>query len=334
MSLSNNAVDIIKEIHHWYLSGERFLNIQSLPYASLDIFYQLFKEEGVKILYITNETREISIIESLDNMNFKDYRYYSKKSEAKKVNIVNFESALTLSGSIDFDLVIYDDLHCYPTYETEDILNLIFMLVGNNKRAICLSVECVFKSALKIIYPLGKYPYAFVEPLFIQTKVNLREDICTFAYDFINWSIKEQKKVIIYVPGNNRMYDVLEYLRNYYRSRDVPVLENHVSKSKINDINAFNILKMAIIVTNDFDDRIFDYENKNIIVLFADSKLLNYRQIINMCGRVYVKNRTNRSEIVLIGATQSIEVDKSLKITRELNRIAWESGFLSMQKRS
>lgn len=332
--MNNNVDKIIREIDKWYLSGERFLNIQSLPYTLLDMFIKLFKKEDVKILYITNESEKISIIEKLESIGFEDYIYYIKGSELKKVNIVNFEIASALNSDMDFNVVIYDDLHCYPTYEYEDISNLILMLVKNSKRAICLSIECIFNGVTKIIYPLGRYPYAFVEPLFIQTRVNLREDMCTFAYDFINWSITEQKKVIIYTPGYNRMYDVLGYLRDYYKNSDLPILENHVNRRGINDIIAFNFYKVAIIVTNNFDDRMFNYENKNIIVLFADSKLLNYRQIIDMCGRVYVKDEFSRSEIVLIGATQSTEVEKSLKITRELNRIAWESGFLSMRKMS
>ena len=322
------------EIDQWYLSGERVLNIQSLPYTSLYILINLLKKEDLKILYITNESEEISIIEKLASIGFKDYIYYTNGSTPKKVNIVNFQEALELDEYIDYNMIIYDDLHCYPTYEYGDILSLMLMLLKKNKRAICLSIECIFNGARRIVYPLGKYPYAFVEPLFIQTRVNLREDICTFAYDFINWSIEEQKKVIIYTPGYSRMYDVLGYLRDYYKSKDLPILGNHVNMGRIDDINAFNILKMAIIVTNNFNDKIFNYENKNIIVLFADSRLLNYRQIINICGRVYVKDSSSRSEIVLIGATQSTEVEKSLIIARELNRIAWEKGFLSMQKMS
>ncbi len=329
--MSNYVDDVKEKISYWYLSDERFLNIQSLPYTSLDIFVDLFKSENIKILYITNEFGEISIIKKLESINFKDYIYFTRGCEAKKINIVNFEDAINVNRY--FDLVIYDDLHCYPTYENNEILNLVLKLCNNNKRAIFLSVECILSTASKIIYPVGKHPYAFVEPLFVQTKVNLREDICTFAYDFINWSIKAQNKVIIYTPGYNRMYDVLKYLRNYYKNTDLLILDSNLNNKKIKDINEFNMSKMAIIVTNDFDDKIFKYENINIILLFADSKLLNYKQIINMCGRVDVKNENFRSEIVLIGAMQNIEVEKSLKITRDLNRMAWESGYLLLQEK-
>ncbi|MCL2321226.1 MAG: hypothetical protein FWC47_03875 [Oscillospiraceae bacterium] len=328
----NYKIDIYKMIDRWYLSGERFLNIQSLPYTSLDILLNLFNKENLKILYITNEIGEISIIKKLESRNFKDYIYYADRMETRKINIVNFPNALSINCY--FDLIIYDDLHCYPRYEKNDILSLILKLLENDSRAIALSVERIFDTKSNIVYPLGRYPYAFVEPIFIQTKVNLREDICTFAYDFINWSIRKRSNVIIYTPGHNRMYDVLKYLKNYYKNTDLSVLYTDENNRNFISIDEFNASKMAIIITNDFDDRIFNYENKNIILLFADSKLINYKQIINICGRVNVKNENSRSEIVLIGATQNKEVEKTLKLTRELNRIAWDSGFLQMQKRS
>lgn len=327
MKKLNDYVNDVKEkINYWYESGGKLLNIQSLPYASQEIFLDLFKKEGIKILYITNENYNISIIDKLKSINFKDFLYYVQGNEFKKVNIVNYDNALNIN--IEFDLIIYDDLHCYPKDSGVDILNLILKLIKKNGRAISFSVECLFTVASNMVFPVGRFPYAFVEPQFIQTKVNLRQDICTFAYDFINWSIREKKKVIIYTPGFGRMYDVLRYLQNYYKDTNLLILDTNSNNKKPYSIAEFKRAKMAIIVTNDFDDNLFDYENKNIILLFADSKLLNHRQIINICGRVDVKDTNRRSEILLIGASQSKEVSKSLKITRELNRIAWESGCL------
>lgn len=66
-------------------------------------------------------------------------------------------------------------------------------------------------------------------------------------------------------------------------------------------------------------DYINSIEDVNILILFGDDASYTYKQIVYLCGCIYVKSDI-LPEVLLVSRETSVEMDKSRNIIREFNK--------------
>lgn len=336
VEITQEKEKIIQELLNWTAGKERILNIISVPYNSAMIFVKVLMKiiyEDKRILYITEEKEnDINLIDCIKKFTtFRDYSYLRKNKSnlnaAAYLQITNYEMALKLNKNYDY--VIYDDIGNFPQYSRYEILELLAAYYNNGSRIICRSIEQVFQNARTIDVPIKDSRMPLAEPRIITTRIDVNKDIPYVAYEYLLWSIKSDRKVIIYVPNKEKAENVYNYLINLKES-----LHNNIMYFKNeNDLKLLqNFLKnkKGIIVVdfaNEFD---LDLKDIDIMVYFADDRIFDYKKLIYFCGKVGRENSTGNGEVVFLARESTKDMETAKDIARSFNKQAWELGLLNI----
>lgn len=324
------------ELLNWIYGREKILNICSVPYNSAVIFIQVILEiisDGKKVLYLTEESEHnINLIECIKKFtSFRDYSYFRKSNailnKMSHLHISNYEGALKINEN--YDLVIYDDTSNFPKYSKYEILELLAAYYRNGSRIICRSIEPIFHNARTMDIPIKDSQIPIAEPRIITTRIDVNKDIPYVAYEYLVWSIKSDRKVIIYVPDSNKAENVYNYLIGlkeslhnnimYFRDKnDLKLLQNFIRNKK-------GIIIMECM--NGFD---VDFKDADIMVYFADDRAFDYKKLIYYCGKVGRESGCGNGEVVFLARESTRDMEIAKDITRSFNRQAWELGLLSI----
>ncbi|MCD3194939.1 hypothetical protein G8S49_06745 [Clostridium botulinum C] len=326
---------ISDEIISWSLSKEKFLNIISPPYNFCDIFLEVivrFVRKNKRVLYITNESKEnITIINSIKKYTtLKKYVYYEKGIQYEDMLLIISSHNNAREIKKKFDLVIYDDIKSFSINDREDIIKITLDLCKELGRIIAYSIEKVFFSNNEVNFPIRKNCIPIIEPKFIETRIDINKDIPYVAYEYIKWSITNNHKVIIYVPDQQRVFSVYNYLYKYFNSfhrTNMPFINNQ-GYNKL--LYSFKEMQNGIIITNDFDDLYFKVKNINVMVFFADDIKFDYKKLVYLCGKVGINQNRLSGEVVFLGNYETDDIDKAKYITRCFNKMAWEMELLKI----
>ncbi|MCM8709751.1 hypothetical protein M2651_01780 [Clostridium sp. SYSU_GA19001] len=334
-SFVNYNQKISESIFNWCLGKGRALNIISPPYNSPSIFLKTimhFMEKNKKVLYITGENEENIKILSLIKK-YTDFRSYTYvRNSFVPVNssliVCNYKNAIRLKNK--YDLVIYDDINSFPQYHSYEILDLIIKCMNENGRAICFSVESIFKNVKDIIIPTRSNKKPIAEPRYIITRVDLNKDMPYMIYDYLNFSIENDRKVIIYLSDSEKVHNIFSYLCNFKSnlSRNIMYYIHGESDEKL--LNNFSTMKRAILVTNDFKERLISLKDTDIVVYFADDTIFDYKKLVYFCGKVGRSETLRPPEVIFLANSESEHMDKAKKIIRYFNKEAWEQGLLNI----
>jgi len=320
-------------IRKFVLGKESILNVITVPYNTSVIFYNAMTEvisRGKRVLYITNEKEEnIELIEYIKkNTSNRNYTYIRKSEVKSKASLIisNHQNALGISEM--FDLVIYDDIRALSKYSNPQIMDIMFKRVTDDGKLIAYSIQGIFQSGRDMVLPLYENNLPFVEPRVITTRIDVNKDIPYMIYEYLKWSMDLEKKVIIYVPNEEKVQKVFNYLNIYKRQLSPNILhhtrEDHGSRVPL----SFMRMKRAIIVTDDWDEIKADYKNTDIMVYFADDKVFDYKKLIFFCGKAGKGEGFDRGEVILLASEETEEMEKAKNITRSFNKEAWEKGLL------
>ncbi|MFU0824846.1 hypothetical protein [Clostridium sp.] len=325
-----------REIAQWCLGREKTLNIISPPYNLMKIFpYAIINSVNLnkKVLYITNE--ESSNVHIINDMKkeygFKKYTYYKENIKYNDSLLVISKHNMLENIKDKFDLVIYDDIKSFSFHSKKEIAEASESMCKKDGKIIGYSVERIFdRASREIILPIRGNAIPLVEPKFISTRIDINKDIPYVVYEYIEWSINSNRKVIVYVPDEVKVENVHEYLSKYcskFSKGTLPFIRN---KSEKRILYNFIKMKKAIVVTNHFNDVHFDLKDINVMVFFADNKYFDYKKLVYLCGKVGRSENSHNGEVVFLGNYETEDMDKAKSITRRFNKEAWDMNLLKI----
>ncbi|MBE6054362.1 MAG: hypothetical protein E7212_10755 [Clostridium sartagoforme] len=325
----NNCVS---KISKWYNRQSKILNIVTNPYNTSLIFLNIIKallQENKKILYIwSGESCNDEIIKELKKefLNFK-YSCSNETEGSESIVFMSFEKIKNVK--YNYDLCIIDDISRYSMMSKEEIRTGIEYLYLYCKRIISYSIEKVINMGTSFEINDLVRTEVFVEPRIITTRVKLDEDMPYTLYDYLMWFKRNKRRVIIYVPTEDKIHKVYNYYTNEIRIKDVKILKL-LKNEDANEIENIYNNKSVFIITNSIREYCHKKDGIDIVVLFADEKFYNYKKILYFCADVgkNIKEK-NMGEVLLVAKDISRDMDLAKDITRRYNKNIWEKGLLN-----
>ena len=336
LNLSKEKDEISKEILGYSLIGKKRIDVVSVFYNSSDLLLETIiahANEKKNILYITNEEQSsIDIIYFINEFsNLGEYVYTPEKkysSVNEYFHICNHENASKLVEK--FDLVIYNDIRSFPKYNKQQIKKILLRMCKSDGIAIAYSVENVLSEGSPIIFPLKNNKIPIIEPRLITTRINLNIDIPLVVYEYLNWSIISNRKVIIFTPDEEKAELVFQYLSNFKEKLSEDLFLYISKKSDDNIPIEFMNKDNGIIVTNDFEESYLKFQAVDIIVYFADNSKFTYKQLLYLSSKVGRYETNQRGEAIFLANAETLQMDKARSIARKFNKKAWEKGLLNI----
>jgi late competence protein required for DNA uptake (superfamily II DNA/RNA helicase) len=284
-------------------------------------------------LFITNEEYEkIDIIENMKkHTSFRDYSYIRKGIGTSNIRasliISNHENALSCSQ--EFGLVIYDDVSSFSEYRKYEILDILALHCREGAKVICRSIEPVFQNAPYIEIPIKDCRLPLAEPRIITTRIDVNKEIPYVVYEYLNWSIESDRKVLILVPDEERGENVYSYLSIFREKLHNNIIYFNESTSKKSVINFMKNRRGVIIMR--FDEELnINLVDTDIMVYFADDKCFDYKRLVYICGKVGRSPGLGNGEVIFLAREITKEMEIAKDIARGFNKQAWEMGLLSV----
>lgn len=318
--------NLSKELISWYENSTiKAINVVSVPYRGMEPLEGLLgKVAGDhRILYITGEpVADDSIEEFLMDRGIEYVT--SEDSEAKTV-ILDFDGAFKIKDS--YDLIIYDDLNTFPTHRKSEMQELLNHLYYKTNRIIAYSIEPVFRNVINLEIPLKRDRSFVTEPRFIDTKIDIKSSIPNSIYEYINFFFSDSRHVMIFVPDRSTMEGMIKYL-----VRINPVLKQHMHNvTELTDEEISLLLEKSAFSKILFTEKMSDFRgvpvNFEFIVANSGISRYDYRQFVFLCLRSGLYDDLN-GEVILVAQTMSFDMDRTKVLTRDYNRVIWESDQL------
>lgn len=336
LNLSKEKDEISKEILRCSLDSKKRIDVVSVFYNSSDLLLETiiaYANDQKNILYITNEDElSIDIIYFIDTFSNLGGNAYCPKTNYSSVNeylhICNHENALKIEEK--FDLVIYNDIRSFPKYNKQQIKKILLKMCRPDGVAIAYSVENVFNESVPIILPLKNNKIPIIEPRIITTRINLSVEIPLVVYEYLNWSIISNRKVIIFTPDEEKAIAVFEYLSNFKEELSENLFIFISEKSDADILIKFMNNDKGIIVTNDFEESYLEFHAVDVIVYFADDIKFNHKQLLYLSSKVGRYENIQRGEAIFLANAETKQMDKAKNIARKFNKKAWEKGLLNI----
>lgn len=303
------------------------LNIVTIPYNSSQILKKIISAAFInneKILYITNESEnDIDIIRLLDENT--DYTIYKGETTANSSLIIsNYYHAKRLRCK--FDLIVYNDIRSYPEVSTYEIMDILNILVKSDGRLLYFGVDSILRSR-DLVIPVRDSRIPMFEPKIITTRVDITQDIPFVIFEYLKWSLRYGRKVIIYTPGADKTKAVYDYMVSYMDKLTKNIFR-YTEIDNIDIVKEFAKSANAILITNDFKELGINMKDCDIMVFFADDIIFNYKKLLFLsCKGIRYPNKYI-GEVIFLSKDETDEMDKTRDIIRRFNKEAWEKGLL------
>jgi late competence protein required for DNA uptake (superfamily II DNA/RNA helicase) len=319
-------------IYSWSRSSKGKLDVVTLPNNRADIFIKTILEtiaEGQNVLYITDEKDNIKLVESIKrNSDFRGYTYVRKYSETalSELTICSTDTA----GEIEetFDLVIYDEINSMPRYSDEEIVKLVEARTRADGKCIIYSVKNKFSKREGILLPAGDRKVPMIEPREILTRIDMNKDIPFVVYDYIKWSVKSGRNVLIYVPDKDKAEKVYAYISRYCAEKCSSVSCFLSGESDIKIMDNFFKKSRSVMVTDELETFKGATPDTDIMVFFAGDKRFSAKVLTHLASRVVKMERHDQGEVIFLCSERRGSVEEAKDIIRRFNREAWELGLL------
>ncbi|MBU5486098.1 hypothetical protein KQI86_17395 [Clostridium sp. MSJ-11] len=336
--LNSEEERLENQILNWLYSGEQFLNIITVPNNSSYLLTKVIGDYlrlNNKILYITNEEEEyIDVLRNFKKRAFpRNYAYLKNPSIELDRNLIvcNYDNALKLKSK--FDIVIYDDIRSFPIYSKYEIIDIMAKCCKENGKLISYSVEALFNKKREICFPILENRLPLVEPRIVTTKIDLNLDIPYTIYEYLKWWLHSNKKIILYVPYEEHIFNVFQYIDKYCKELTNNIVCYYKNENSKKILLNFEKCKSGILITNDLKERAFRLypsEDTNEMVFFSDNHVFDYKKLVYFCGAEALnKNRIGR-ELLFVANEENEQMYKAKNMVRKFNREAWEMGLLSI----
>lgn len=322
-----------ESILKWSSGKERILNLISPPYNTSMMLTETILEylkTNRKVLYITGEEeKHIEILDFIKKCTkFKDYIYLRRENTSVR-NLLTFSNHYNSEFlNMKFDLIVYDNIRSYPEHDGYEIRALVSRLNANKK--IIYSVDSLFDDRNETIVPIRENRKPMPEPRVILTRIDLNKDIPFVVYEYLDWSIKLGRKVVIYQPSKQEVKKMYYYLCNFKEklSKNIMCFIQNESDEKV--VMNFLQTKKSIIVTNDYSETYLDLHDIDVIVYFADDSRFDYSKLLYLCGKAGREENQRGGEVIFLANEETEEMERTKDIARSFNKEAWERGLFKL----
>lgn len=322
LKLNKQRNRVSEDILNWSIGNRKILNVISPPYNSTDIFinvilFHLFNEK--KVAYITDgKCDNLNIVRSVKP-------YLNVKTRNRLLKVCDFKNAESLCEN--YDLIVYDNLSTFPLYDKCEIFNLLDKLSKENTKFIIYSIENILEMGEEIILPIRDDKKPLIEPRTILTRIDISHDIPFVIYDYLQCSIKSDRKVIICAPDDYKINEIYSYINKYCSS----MTQNVTCVHKIHSdrvMSNFKRLKSGVYITDSFDIFNYNIQNVDTMVYFADNPKFDYKKLVYICAGVNRNRKNLEGEVIFLANEETNDMEKAKGIMRNFNKEAWEEGLL------
>lgn len=326
---------IVRNIAEWGRGHYRYLNVVSLPYNTTSLFLEIIEEYihlDKKIIFICNSRHgESDLINNIKkHTDIKCYTYYRGNCVLMNTSLVVTNHQIAENIEDKFDLVIYDDITSIPYYDKEQIVKLMEKLAHAYGKLISYSIESIFQKEKEIILPMRDDGKPLSEPRLIKTRIDLNGDIPYVVYEYIKWSLKQDRNIIIYAPDSERAGNVYNYFYNFHRNICNEVSSYIGESGDKKPLYNFLVKKREILVTEVYDVLCTDLKNIDVMVYFSDDPLFTYKKLVFICCKVSGVDMKEKGEVILLASSFTEQIEKAKSIIRGFNKEAWETGLLNI----
>lgn len=315
MGISIEKLMVHKKIHDWYYGENKVFFLISSPYNGSSIFNPIIEkviEKSGKVLYLWGD----------DSKN--------KKITNKNTKFKNYNSIKEIKDK--YDLIILDDISYFSSINKISETKIIKELLRNTNK---LLVYCSEEYKTTEVSDKGMYiedNRPFLEPRIIKTRVDLNNDMPELLLEYIRWFISKDKKIIVYLPDEEKLINVYEYYSRKIKQlmkniKVIPIIKGEDKKI------IETVLKQSdmatIIITNSINQSIKDSNIGSSIVLFSDNKNYSNKDLLYLCGKVG-KTYNELPEIIFVCREISENMDYVKDITRGYNKYKWKKNLLKL----
>lgn len=320
----------VQKIDYWYKKHIKFLTIITVPFNTSCIFADIIDKlsrSGERVLYVWGKDMENrELINSLREFNSQiSYSYFKKSDSNTSLIFVNYKNLDNVHE--EYDLVIYDDITYFSNLSNSRLLEYVKEYGHIGKRSIVYSIEKLPIIGEKFELSAYNYEQPFVEPRVMPTRIDLNTDIPYTLYDYLKWFKESSHKVAILVPDNEKVKSVYEYFDNKLKLSNVKVIKA-LEKNSIKKIE--RVLKYKdksiFIITNQVEELLESCYIDDVVILFSDNIVFNYKRLLYICGAMRNMNYSV-PEVLLVSNSVSEEMDKAKDIARQFNKIVWEKSL-------
>lgn len=319
--------EIISKMNNWYKNTEeKVLNIISVPFNTSLIFKNIILsaiEEKKKVLYIWGDTiKNYKLLDELCEANSNiSSEYIVDVEKNSNISFTNFKAIDSIKNI--YDLVIVDDISEFSTESQDEITNILNKLKKNSKKIISYNIEKIDldSESIEVIPSEVKNPY--LEPRILNTRIDLNNDIPYILYEYINWFMDNNNKMVVFTPDEEKLNSIYEYFTKKLKMRRISIIPllNSEDEEIVNDV--LKKVDMAtIIITNKMEVKFKGSKIGNAVVLFADDDKYTYKKLVFLCSEL---GRINEDlpEILLVSKDTSENIEKVRDIRRHYNKVRW-----------
>jgi late competence protein required for DNA uptake (superfamily II DNA/RNA helicase) len=290
--------------------------------------------KGGKLLYVTSSLSLAEIEQELNNI-FEDVSIAIVDRHTLKYKDID----ITVCAYNDyscfhkaFDLVVLDERMIYIDKTLKNMLSICRRAVKENGKLIHITHLPDLKSKVNIsssneliTIPVNSSRSPIPEPLIVISRL-LNESIPEMVIDTINWSIKENQKMLIFVPNE-------EIRRNFYDKlltlMDISseIIEFSTTKEKTSIIK-LKKRELQIVISNDVRDTLAVIDDLNVIVMNADHEAYSKEILLNMSAMAVYHTKKKCGQVIFVVEKDCDAVNKTKESIRGINKIAWENGYI------
>ena len=323
--------DISSKIINWYKRNEnRELTLLTVPFNTTLIFKDIIIDvvnNNKKVLFVWGKNREDRILlEALKELKKNITSEFIQEGTGEyDITFVNYNFLENISG--EYEVVIFDDISNFSNLNNIQVAKKEKLLKNIGNKIILYSIEKVIKESEIIDCVPVKYKFPFVEPRILNTRVNLNRDIPNILYDYLIWFAENKRKIIIFVPDEEKIISVYEYFTKKLKMKHIKIVpllsceEKSIKRGVLKNTN-----EATIIITDAMEENLENSDIGNVIVLFASDPEYNYKKLVYLCGEVG-RITNHLPEVLLVGRDTNEDIDKVKKITREFNKKKWEKNL-------
>ncbi|MEQ8153366.1 MAG: hypothetical protein ABRQ25_00500 [Clostridiaceae bacterium] len=335
----NREKDIFKElkfaqnkINSWYVrEGNKMMNIISRPYNSPVLFGESIFEvlkKNKSVIYITNGYCENQELVDYINGTFGEIKHYYIKNfnESLEKGVLYFVNSSNLDVLKEkVELIIYDDITCFSNWSKLQVRERAERVYQHTDKMVFYSIETVFDNIVTIEVGGILNSNPIVEPRFITTRIDLKEDIPDILSDYFTWFKENKRKVIVHAPDKkwaDRIYKL--YKEDIPTFSGVKIMRFSEQDEIVKFEQQFSSDKEPVMIVTEYIGEIFKVlGNLDIIVIAAHYSRYDYKKIVFLCGKVGYREM-NQGEMILVSREVTEAMEKAKEITRGLNKIVWE----------
>jgi late competence protein required for DNA uptake (superfamily II DNA/RNA helicase) len=308
----------------------------SFDYFVIGELLSEFIKAGGKILYITAPCLLYEVEQEINNIiedvNISTVYKDSYKYRDSDIIIASYSDYQCFHKA--FDLVIYDDRMAFTERPLENMLSITSRAVKEKGRF--LNITCFPDLNSKgylygnhtpevIVIPVSYSRSPIPEPLIVLSRL-LKVSIPQIVIDTVKWTIEDKLKVFIFVPNEESMTMVYDYLVNFGHIKN-----DLIDFSSTRDKTAIIKLKrreIQIIISNDFADAKVIIEDLNVVVINADNNIYNKDTLLYMASMANYHSKKKCGQVLFAVEKDNEIVNTTKEKIRGINKIAWESGYL------